>query len=60
MLVFDKTFRFEEVQLLRFVVYDVAGAFSTSDASKLIIAEQVSVQFQAQSRHRLITRVSTL
>eukprot|EP00904_Undaria_pinnatifida_P009983 jgi/Undpi1/6114/HiC_scaffold_20.g08599.m1 len=33
-------FRFEEVQMLRFEVFDVAGSFNTSDASKLSVKDQ--------------------
>jgi len=36
-----QTFRFEEVQMVRFEVYDVAGAFGTSDASRLKLEDQV-------------------
>eukprot|EP00752_Nemacystus_decipiens_P010181 g9072.t3 len=34
------TFRFEEVQMLRFDVYDVEGSFMTSDASRLDVNRQ--------------------
>ncbi|CAN0236864.1 unnamed protein product [Ectocarpus sp. 6 AP-2014] len=36
------TFRFEEVQMLRFDVYDVEGSFTTSDASRLDVRMQAS------------------
>ncbi|CAM9668630.1 unnamed protein product [Pylaiella littoralis] len=34
------TFRFEEVQMLRFDVFDVEGSFTTSDASRLDVSQQ--------------------
>lgn len=34
-------FRFEEVQLLKVHVYDVAGDFHTSDATNLDLSQQV-------------------
>lgn len=37
----SQTFRFEEVQMLRFEVFDVEGSFTTSDASKLDVSNQV-------------------
>ncbi|CAM9101606.1 unnamed protein product, partial [Hapterophycus canaliculatus] len=42
------TFRFEEVQMLRFDVYDVEGSFTTSDASKLDVTKQGSSQGTAE------------
>lgn len=38
---FFQTFRFEEMQMLRFDVYDVEGSFLTSDASRLDVSKQV-------------------
>ncbi|CAM9341780.1 unnamed protein product [Scytosiphon promiscuus] len=35
------TFRFEEVQMLRFEVYDVDGSFATSNTSKLAVSDQI-------------------
>lgn len=37
----EKTYRFEDVQVMRFSVYDVAGDFSSSDATHLNLDEQV-------------------
>ena len=39
--VLRQTFRFEEVQMLRFDVYDVEGSFGTSNASRLRLDAQV-------------------
>eukprot|EP00903_Cladosiphon_okamuranus_P009585 g9125.t2 len=36
------TFRFEEVQMLKFDVFDVDGSFTTADASRLDVSRQAS------------------
>jgi hypothetical protein len=37
----NMAYRFEEVQYLRFEVYDADGVFTSSDASKLDLSKQV-------------------
>lgn len=39
---FAQTFKFEEVQTLRFEVYDVGSAYSTADLTNINLAQQVS------------------
>jgi hypothetical protein len=37
----NMAYRFEEVQYLRFEVYDADGVFTSSDASRLDLSKQV-------------------
>lgn len=43
-----QTFKFEEVQTLRFEVYDVDTSYTTADAKKIDPAKQVTAQIMQQ------------